>query len=205
MIGALKKYREEITAKVIEALKNGTAPWRKPWSGANTPFNAVSGRHYNGANTVVLTMRGFELDGCADPRWMTFKQASDNGWKVKKGASGTRVTFWKDIINETDPEKEAKKILMQKMFVVFHASQIEGIEEYHPAPLKEIEANEKAEKLIVSSGARIEHGCFKACYFPAQDVIKLPEKGLFHSASGYYSTALHELVVRPDRALLKVA
>ncbi len=94
MIGTLKKYREEITAKVIEALKNGTALWRNPWSGANT---------------VVLTMRGFELDGCADPRWMTFKQASDNGWKVKKGAKGTHVTFWKDIINETDPEKEAKQ------------------------------------------------------------------------------------------------
>ena len=45
----------------------------------------------------------------------------------------------------------------------------------------------------------------EAFYSPNEDYIQLLLKTDFKSAEGYYSTALHELTVRPDRALLKVA
>ena len=195
MVDSLKKYHEDITSQVVEALKKGTVPWRRPWNGSGIPFNAVSGRPYNGINTVVLTMRGLELDDGTDPRWATYLQAQEKGWQIKKGAKGTRVTLWKNLVLKADgEEQESKNILMQKIFTVFHASQIEGIEKYSPAPLNEIASNEKAERLLSLSGADIRHGGYNACYFPLEDYIRLPEKGNFHSASGYYSTALHEIV-----------
>ena len=38
-----KAYRVKITKKIIEALKNGTAPWQKPWEGDYMPINATTG------------------------------------------------------------------------------------------------------------------------------------------------------------------
>ena len=29
-----------------------------------------------------------------DPRWMTYKQAAENGWQVRKGEKGTHIEFW---------------------------------------------------------------------------------------------------------------
>ena len=190
----LKDYKEEVTAKLVSALEQGTVPWRKPWT-SSVPFNAVSGRPYNGINTVVLMMRGLELDDGADPRWATYLQAQEKGWQIKKGAKGTRVTLWKNLVLPPEQEdQEGKTIMMHKLFTVFHASQIEGIGEYQPAIKNELESNETAERLMLNSGAEIRHGGCKACYYPSEDYIMLPDKRDFHSASGYYATALHELI-----------
>jgi len=32
--------------------------------------------------------------GYEDPRWMTYKQAAENGWQVRKGEEGTHIEFW---------------------------------------------------------------------------------------------------------------
>ena len=108
-----KKIREEITNNLIEAIKNGTAPWQKPWEGRGAPQNAISGRQYNGINQLILTYQGLNFDGGKDPRWLTFKQANDNGWKIKKGAKGTHVVLWKPLsaINEETEETESRTYL----------------------------------------------------------------------------------------------
>ena len=36
----IREYRKEMTEKIIEALKNGTTPWQKSWSGNNSPIIA---------------------------------------------------------------------------------------------------------------------------------------------------------------------
>ncbi|MBR0248736.1 MAG: hypothetical protein IJQ70_07165, partial [Synergistaceae bacterium] len=55
------------------------------------------------------------------------------------------------------------------------------------------------------SGADIRHGGNEAFYNRSGDYIQVPERGQFSSQADYYATSLHELAVRPDRALLKVA
>ena len=41
-----------------------------------------------------------------DPRWMTYKQAAENGWQVRKGEKGTQIEFWdvKDGQSKDRPE-----------------------------------------------------------------------------------------------------
>ena len=204
MNNKIKKYRQEITEQVIKALEQGTAPWQRPWSGECFPRNAVSKRHYSGANTIVLSMKGLMLDGGADPRWLTFRQAAAKGWNIRKGEHGTNISFWKNIyapvediagnpILDSNGNPVMKDIFMEKLFTVFHASQIEGIPPYIPTVISEIEANEKAEKILSASGAEIRHGGCRAFYRYSEDFIQLPPKETFTSDEGYYSTALHEL------------
>ena len=184
----MKKVREEITNCLVEAIKAGTAPWTRPWRGSEAPKN-ISGREYSGINMLILTVKGLELDGGRDPRWLTYCQANERGMKIKKGAKGTHVTLWKPM---TDEQDEIVAVV-QRFFTVFHASQVEGIGEYTPPPVNEIEAHETAEKIISASGAEIIYGGGRAFYQPSTDSIHMPPKGDFINATGYYSTLLHEL------------
>jgi antirestriction protein ArdC len=187
----MKNVREEITNSLVDAIKTGTAPWTRPWRGGEAPKN-ISGREYSGINTLILTVKGLELDGGLDPRWMTYCQANERGMKIKKGAKGTHVTLWKPI-TEANEQEEKIVAVVQRFFTVFHASQVEGITEYTPPTVNEIEAHETAEKIISASGAEIVYGGARAYYQPSTDSIHMPPKEDFISATGYYSTLLHEL------------
>ncbi len=80
---------QELTDKILAALEAGTKPWQKPWdpskaAGPSAPMNAVSARCYKGINTLVLGMSPLAF-ASGDPRWCTYKQASDQGWQVRRG------------------------------------------------------------------------------------------------------------------------
>ena len=95
------------------------------------PINAITLKPYQGKNEMTLRIAGRLLDGGADPRWCTFIQAQSKGWKVKKGAHGTKIEFWSELLvqNKQQDSKESKlsKRLMRRVYTVFHASQIDGI------------------------------------------------------------------------------
>lgn len=189
----IQEFREELTGKIIQAIEKGTAPWQRPWNGREAHQNALTKRQYTGINQLALSLRGMEIDGGKDPRWLTFKQTSDNGWKIKKGSKGTRVTLWKQVVEEKELEPNEVTAVWQKVFTVFHASQIEGIGEYIPPKINAIASHEKAEKIIKNSGADIRYGGGSAFYRPSEDFIQMPPKEDFKSTESYYSTLLHEL------------
>ena len=197
-----KEYRLEITNKIIEALKNGTAPWQRNWFGDDMPLNAITGSRYRGTNSLLLSVAGDVLDNGANPRWCTYLQAKLNGWKIKKDSSGTRIFFWKTISvksNEViddycDETSDAlKTIPVMKFFTVFHASQIEGIEPYAPTKVNKVIANQIVENIIINSGADIRYKGFRAFYSPVEDYIQIPQPEYFFDTNAYYSTLLHEL------------
>lgn len=70
------EFRRKLTAKLIEAIRNGTAPWQRPWctSIPLLPHNPITEKPYRGANSLWLSMQDF-----SDSRWMTYKQAFENG------------------------------------------------------------------------------------------------------------------------------
>ncbi len=94
------------------------------------PYNVVSGKHYQGANVATLEAAAIKMRVINDPRWLTFLQAKELGYKVKKGEHGTRIEFWKfdDVETENENgEKSSKKSVFKRFYTVFHASQVEGI------------------------------------------------------------------------------
>jgi antirestriction protein ArdC len=65
------EIQAEITARIIEGLKQGTIPWRKPWRNdlnSGSPANVVSKRLYSSINPLLLDLvsmtRGYQ---CIEP------------------------------------------------------------------------------------------------------------------------------------------
>lgn len=206
-----KPFHEIVAEKLIEQLKQGTAPWQKPWqpgeAGGIVPMNPTTENRYKGINAMWLMAQGY-----SDQRWMTYKQAQDIGAQVRKGEKGTGIQYWKfteeqslrddhgkPVINaEGEKVKQTVRLERPRAFfaTVFNAEQIDGLPPLQPKVEAEQtwKAQERAENILVASGAVIRHGeADRAFYRPSTDSIHLPDKGQFPSADNYYATALHEL------------
>jgi putative DNA primase/helicase len=206
-----KSFHETVAEKLIEQLKEGTAPWQKPWepgvAGANLPLNPTTGNRYRGINAIQLMSEGHQ-----DPRWMTYKQAAAVDAQVRKGQKGTPIQYWKfsEDQNKTnaagkpildsrgEPVKETVQLERPRVFfaTVFNAEQIDGLPPLQtlPPPQQAWNAVDRAEQILVASGATIQHGQHdRAFYRPSSDSIHLPAKDQFPTADNYYATALHEL------------
>jgi len=68
-----------------------------------------------------------------DPRWMTYHQAQENGYQVRKDEKSTTIFFTKRHEIEDQKAEDGKKLLrFLKHYAVFHASQIDGLPSYLP-------------------------------------------------------------------------
>jgi len=207
-----RDHRQEVTDTIIKMLEEGTSPWQKPWrAGAlELPFNPTTSKAYRGGNAVQLLALSIAA-GYDDPRWMTYKQAQQNGWQVKKGERGTRIEFWdfpepnslktdtqRDPASAGDPASDSKTAdrarPVHRIYTVFNAKQIEGLPQHAPKHREEFEIVEAGESILVNSGARLLHDQNDRAFYNRQDdSIHLPHKGAFQSPADYYGTALHEL------------
>jgi antirestriction protein ArdC len=194
-----RDHYQDVTDKIIAALEAGTRPWRRPWKSGSPgmPINVTTGRPYHGINVLLLAMTAFALGG--DPRFCSYKQASDRGWQVRKGERGTTVFFFKRMLVEDrdaapDAEDRMKAIPMLRAYTVFNGSQIEGIPEYIAPDVVEApwRRPEAADIILTNSKAVIQFGGDRAFYSATTDFIQLPQPGAFESPEAFSSTALHE-------------
>ena len=76
----------KINDQVITGLESKGLEWFKPFKTGkgNQPMNRVSKKYYTGFNIFILNnlCRAFDYEY---NQWMTFKQCSELGGKVKKG------------------------------------------------------------------------------------------------------------------------
>jgi antirestriction protein ArdC len=202
-----RDFRQEVTNQIIEMLGKGTAPWQKPWEAGtlNLPFNPTTDRAYRGGNALHL-MAVEARKGYQDPRWLTYKQAQENGWQVRKGEKGSQIEFWQfdaaakaapdqeDNSSSRDSRRQENPGPIHRIYTVFNASQIDGIPSHVPKQRQEWEVVETGESILRNSGAQIRHDQRdRAFYNRAEDAIHLPSQEAFKSAADYYGTALHEL------------
>jgi len=180
---------EVITARILESLANGVAPWRRAWT-TETPKNLVSGKDYRGVNVFLLQASAFESS-----YWLTFKQAKDLGGIVKRGERGCPVVFWKVTEKQESNGKISKGFLL-RYFTVFNIQQTEGIEAPEGTTFRLIDEVEECERIVASyaNPPRIDHGGGAAFYVPSQDRIQIPGRKTFSSVPEYYSTIFHELI-----------
>lgn len=199
--------RERFVNDVIDCLNKGIVPWRKEWKYNFKPQNPITNTVYKGGNAIRLFVAS-SLRGYEDDRFMTFLQAEEKGWKVKKGAKGipiekfmlydkeTKKLFDSNSIknlsfNEQLEYKNKNVYPVVKIFYVFNGQEIEGIPPLEKE-IKEVNYN-KIDKILENSGVKILYGGGEAYYSPKVDEIHLPEKRNFISEETFYSTALHEL------------
>ena len=205
-------YVDEVATSIIKQLKEGTAPWQKPWEAGERfmPYNPTTGNEYRGMNAVWLMSRA-ESRGFTDARWMTYRQSQEQEAQVRKGEKGTPIQFWKWQGLEPVKDASGKPVLDQEGepvrqmvryerprvigAVVFNAEQIDGLAPAPQRPVRpEWERHAQAETILTNSGVPIRHTPGdRAFYRVAEDTITLPERSQFPSGDRYYATALHEL------------
>lgn len=207
----LNKFRKEIADKFIAALKEDIIPWHQDWTSVGRPRNAITEQPYHGNNAFWLSYMAMERK-YNDPRWCTFKQAGDNGWKIKKGEKGTRVEFFSlydkllkkkitsieaENIRKQNPDEYNERIrLVSQTYLVFNGSQIIGIPEYIPEGdrnlINEYDLISCRDKIIKNMEVGFGEGGDRAYYSPIMDEIHMPEISSFETDYGYMSTFLHE-------------
>ncbi len=194
---ARRDHYEELTNTIIAKLEEGVLPWRRPWDPGNCsagerPMNPVTGRTYRGVNALALAVSPRAFGG--DPRWMSYRQAAARGWQVRKYEKGTIVFFYKKLEVGSDDE-DRRTIPLLRAYVVFHASQLDGIPELGepeaPKPVAERIAD--ADLIVKASGVRVAIGGGRAFYAPSTDHIQMPPDGAFASPPDWAATILHEL------------
>ena len=205
-----RDVRQEVTDRIIAAVEDNTAPWQRPYDGGprSGPINAVTGKEYNGGNRMLLAT----VAPTGDPRWVTYKQAEEQGWQVKKGEHGIPIEVWKSYEKDREhsssesPKFGGKEVAASgketrrfaKYYTVFHASQINGIPPYemdpsqthdfdmHAVGEKLFDQNEKSAPVLFDSPGQ-------AFYSPKNDDIHLPPRESFLDAGHLYATAAHEI------------
>lgn len=199
-----QKARNFLIDMYIESLKEDEIPWRMGWSDGSKLFNPISDKEYHGVNILTL-MAVSRKEGYEDPRWCTFKQASDKGWHIKKGAKGTPVEYWMPYDTENrkwltwsefrdlDMDEKEKCSLFCKTSYVFNAQQIEGIPEYQQEWNEWINPAPFVDRLIDNMGVDYLEAGDSAYYKPSHDRVVIPVRETFYDDYSYNSVRLHEL------------
>ncbi|MBS1702843.1 MAG: DUF1738 domain-containing protein [Armatimonadetes bacterium] len=192
------KLYELVTQKIVDSLKEGVVPWRKPWRARRSlPCNAVTSKPYRGVNLLLLGLTPYE-----DHRWLTFRQATELGGKVRKGEKSAMVVFWKHWQKEKEVEGSDKpkrtSIPVLKYHSVFNAEQCEGLALAPILGAGSVSDEDRirgAEALICSmpNPPFIEERGDQAFYLPTEDIVRIPKISRFDTVDQYYATTFHEL------------
>jgi antirestriction protein ArdC len=180
-----KNIYEMVTDKIIEKLESGVIPWRKPWVNGGA-VNWKSQKAYRGINTMLLE----------EGEYATFKQITEAGGKVKKGAKSEIVVFWKWI--EKEEEGKIEKIPFLRYYNVFNiATQVDGLESKRVAASNfnhdPIEVCENIIKGFINKPT-FSYQSKGAWYKPSQDHINIPPMKDFPNIEEFYATTFHEMI-----------
>lgn len=190
----MRDIYQEVTDRIVTAIEAGTAPWLRPWrddkSGSGMePYNAVTGRPYNGINLLILGSAPY-----ADLGWMTYKQAQELGANVRKGEHGTMVIFWKFDRHEDKETGEIKVVPFARGYTVFNVAQIENLDQLKlKRPAAPIAGQTDMNAIATRAGAIVRHGGNKAFYSTNGDFVSIPSAAAFKNNEHYQATLAHEL------------
>ncbi len=214
-----QEIRQQITNQMVEALKKGVLPWRRPWSGdlnCGSPANFFSKRRYTGINTLILMFSSMAF-GYKSKFWGTA-----GAWKkhcgayIKKGEKATSVTLFNMIPKKENgvkvQNKKGEDVLfpMLRFMPVFNVEQLnlskpevaEAVAKYlvQEGEVRNTEPNfAPAEEFIKATGAVIKEEGDRAFYSFDTDVVTVPSRKRFDTIADFYETTFHEVAHWAER------
>lgn len=197
-----KELYSIVTNKIIDGLKMGDIPWRKPWAGCGRPSNFISKKPYRGINQILLWI-DMQKNGYKSGYYLTFNQVRAKGGRVKKDSKSQLIIFWSFIkkdLNEIDNvtgKRKQQQYAILKYHRVFNVEQCEGLKlPEEKNPIDSFDKIKECENIVNGyiDKPEIRHGIARAYYSPLADFINMPNQTSFYSEEEYYSTLFHELV-----------
>ena len=199
--------KSEIARTLIDAMERGDTPWQRPWDArAMRPTNATTLNAYRGVNRILLSLAAADVGrrlgvDTIDSRWMTYRQAAEKGWQVRKGERGAGIVKLVEFGGPGDPSSVAvpepsfeggdarggKRFALRR-YVVFNAAQVDGVPAQEASPEPDMAPAERAEAIMQALKERtnltILHGGDRACYVPSTDTVLLPNRADFRALPG---------------------
>jgi antirestriction protein ArdC len=194
---ATPKQAQVIVDQIVRAVeRDGLLPWQKPWRAENPdwlPRNGESKRPYSGINMWLTLCSPY-----TSPDWFTLGALKRLDAHIRAGEKPTWVTFWKKIkIREKESGKD-KWIPLMRFYHVWNREQCEGLKAPVAAkPVAPFDAIVAAKTIVEEypNGPKVIHRKGdRACYFPAADVVEMPEGQQFDRNVSYYAVLFHELI-----------
>ena len=171
-------FAKIVADKLAKQLRAGNAPTQKS-AVQSIPYNPCTGRSYHGINALNLMM-----EGSRDPRWMTFDDAKNAGYKVKSGEKGVPIQNW----FKKKPGQE--KAQMQTTWL-FNADQLQFIPPLRKKPERP-DPYERVAEILENSGATVIHDQkLEASYNATRDEIHLPSPDKYDNINRYCQDALN--------------
>src|SRR3954469_14032781 len=170
---------QETTDRIIAAMERGTVPWLRPWrddksGSALEPYNAATGRPYNGINLLILGSMPY-----AELGWITYKQAKELGGNVRKDEKGTTIIFWKFVVSSDENDKR-RTVPLARAYTVFNVAQCDNLEsDKCKMPIAPQAGETDVNELARHVGATVRHGGMKAYYTTGGDFIQIPSASAF--------------------------
>lgn len=207
----LSERRKELVEKMISLMESGDFNNRPEWNRyAFSPYNPISNAVYRGGNRLRLMVAALQ-NHYDDPRWMTFQQCREKGYKVNRGEHGVACEKWIFTRERTKKDDQGHAIMDENghaeketvylghpicnWFTVFNAAQIDGIPELEmPAYDASQGLGETIDNLKNTSECPvIEKRQGRAFYSPSRDEIILPPRQVFKDEISFAKTLLHEM------------
>ena len=210
----VENKRQAMVNALLESIEKNPTKWERGWYALDVPYNATTGKNYNGLNSLFLDAIS-QLRGYKDERWVTFNQAKELGASIKSGEKSSDVFYWSQYDKKTkkpfDPdtieemtEEECKEYIKEnvrpvlKFYQVFNAEQCKDFPETTRKNAKSdaeiAKQNIQIETIIKNSSAPISYdGKDRAYYSTSTDSIHLLLIESFKTSQDYYATALHEI------------
>ena len=193
-----------ITDKIIAAIEAGAGDFTMPWhrqNGGLKPKNVLTGNFYRGINVLALWVEA-QANGYSSNIWGTYRQWSEKGAQVRKGAKSSCAVFYKQISLQSDEGTEELRPVIRAT-PVFNADQVDNWTDSDPFVVPEAEPVTSVphiDAFIAATRAKVVHFGDRACYIPSTDTVQMPDRPRFIGSQtstptqAYYSTLSHELV-----------
>jgi len=194
------EYYKELTSMLIEEMKQGEVPWKKPWF-SKLPTNYKTKKVYRGINVINLLYAAKKMD-FESHYWLTEIQAQDLGGRIKedqknKPHSVIKAKWESRSWRDSEGIEHTTCWLMIKTSTVFNIEQATGLKtNLTHNNYNLFDYDDKAMSLITKykNPPQINYEPESSYYRPYEDLIGIPEKDQFYCNEEYYSTLFHELI-----------
>jgi len=217
----MNKVYQIVNEKILEGLRQGQIPWRKPWAVNDILTfhrNVITKKPYRGINVILLSL-ACQANKNYHKLWLTYRQAKQLGGFIYKNSKPQLVVYWslyiklngklvklQDIQDFIDDNEDKEIIPILRYYNVFNIANL-GPDDLRKKIIKRFEdiANntkkidpiDRAEKIVekyIDKPPIYQEDIDKAYYSLFRDEIHLPKRDYFISAEEYYSTLFHEMV-----------
>ena len=196
---------DRVTATILQQIEaspgDPVMPWHRPAGSAlHIPTKATTESAYRGINILMLWIAA-DMNQYPTGLWASYKQWVGIGPQARKGEKAAQIVFFREFVVEKTADDDDGKRRVLRTSSVFNAAQVAGFAAPSPeeTDLGPVCRSAEFERIVVNTGARINHGGHRAFYALATDEITMPEEKSFVGTPimnrdlGYMSTLAHEL------------